>query len=55
LNSLVSQGLITAYKDLSVIQDTVDPRQWDISVRVQPTYPVNFIYIKVSLGQLASG
>lgn len=52
LNSLVSQGLITAYKDLSVKRDDVDPRQWDISVRVQPTYPVNFIYIKVSVGQL---
>jgi hypothetical protein len=52
LNSLVSQGLITNYKDLSVQRDDVDPRQWNISVRVQPTYPVNFIYIKVSLGQL---
>ena len=52
LNSLVSQGLITQYKDLAVIRDDVDPRQWNISVRVQPTYPVNFIYIKVSLGQL---
>lgn len=52
LNSLVSQGLITAYRDLSVARDGVDPTQWNISVRCQPTYPVNFIYIKVSLGQL---
>jgi hypothetical protein len=52
LNSLVSQGLITQYKDLSVARDDVDPRQWNITVRVQPTYPVNFIYIKVSLGQV---
>lgn len=52
LNSLVSQGLITQYKDLSVVRDDVDPTQWNITVRVQPTYPVNFIYIKVSLGQL---
>lgn len=52
LNSLVSQGLITNYKDLSVKRDDVDPRQWNITVRVQPTYPVNFIYIKVGLGQL---
>jgi hypothetical protein len=51
LNSLVSQGLITQYKDLSVQKDDVDPRQWNINVRVQPTYPVNFIYIKISLGQ----
>lgn len=52
LNSLVSQGLITQYKDFSVTRDDVDPTQWNITVRVQPTYPVNFIYIKVSLGQL---
>lgn len=52
LNSLVSQGLITKYADLAVQRDDVDPRQWNISVRVQPTYPVNFIYIKVSLGQI---
>ena len=52
LNSLVSQGLITKYIDLSVNRDGVDPRQWNIAVRVQPTYPINFIYIKVSLGQL---
>jgi len=54
LNSLVSQGLITAYKNLSVTQDSVDPRQWDIAVSVQPTYPLNWIYIKVSVGQLSS-
>lgn len=52
LNSLVSQGLITQYKDFSVVRDDVDPRQWNVTVRVQPTYPVNFIYIKVSLGQI---
>ncbi len=52
LNSLISQGLITNFKDLSVVRDDVDPRQWNITVRVQPTYPVNFVYIKVSLGQL---
>jgi len=52
LNSLISQGLITAFKDLSVQRDDVDPTQWDIGVRVQPTYPVNFIYIKVSVGRL---
>ncbi len=52
LNALVSQGLITAYKDFSVKKDETNPTQWNITVRVQPTYPVNFIYIKVSLGQL---
>jgi hypothetical protein len=52
LNSFLSQGLITAFKDVSVSRDTVDPTQWNVSVRVQPTYPVNFIYIRVGLGVL---
>lgn len=52
LNGLVSQGIITDFADLVVVRDTVDPRQWNISVRVQPTYPVNFIYIKIVIGQI---
>lgn len=52
LNAFVSQGLITGFADLSVKRDSADPRQWNISVRVQPTYPVNFIYIKIAIGQI---
>jgi hypothetical protein len=52
LNALISQGIITNFADLTVKRDSVDPRQWNISVRVQPAYPVNFIYIKVALGQI---
>jgi hypothetical protein len=53
LNSLVSpQGIITAFKDLSVQQDDVDPRQFDISVRCAPVYGLNWVYVKVSVGQL---
>jgi len=52
LNALVGQGLITAYAGLQVAQDSVDPTQWNIVVAVQPTYPVNFIYIKVNLGKI---
>ena len=52
MKSFVSQGIITAYQDLSVKRDAVDPRQWNISVGVQPTYPVNWIYIRVNLGVL---
>lgn len=55
LNSLVGQGLITAYSNLSVMQDTVDPRQWDISVSVLPAYPLNWIFIKVNVGSLNIG
>lgn len=52
LSSFISQGLITAYKDLVVERDSVDPRQYNIAVSVQPTYPVNYIYLKVSIGTL---
>ncbi len=52
LNSFISQGLITAYADLSIARDEVDPRQWNISVRVQPNYPVNWVFIKVGVGVL---
>lgn len=54
LNSLVSQGLITAYKGLTVVRDQVDPRQWNIIVSVQPVYPLNWIYIKVNVGNLGA-
>jgi hypothetical protein len=52
LTGAISQGLITAFKDLLVQRDTVDPTQWDISARVQPVYPVNFVFIKISIGLL---
>lgn len=54
LNSLISQGLITAFQGLTVVQDTVDPRQWDITVQVQPTYPINWIYIQVTVTNLGA-
>jgi hypothetical protein len=54
LQALVSQSLITAFQGLTVQQDPVDPRQWDISVAVQPTYPINWIYITVTVGNLGA-
>lgn len=50
LNAFVSQNYITAYKNLSVSRDEVEPRQWNIVVEVQPNYPVNWIFIDVSVG-----
>jgi len=52
LNSFMTQGLITNFANLSVINDPVEPRQWDISVMVQPVYPVNWIYITVGVGTI---
>lgn len=50
LQSFIAGGLITAYTNLKVARDKVDPRQWNITVQVQPVYPVNFIYIRIGLG-----
>jgi hypothetical protein len=52
LNAFINQGLITAYKDVAVQRDAVDPRQYNISCKVQPTYPVNWIYIRVGIGTI---
>ncbi len=50
--SFVSQGLITKFADIKVARDSVDPRQWDCSMSVQPTYSVNWISIKIGVGLL---
>lgn len=50
LRALTSQGLLTTFKNLSVKRDQVEPRQWNVSVEVQPTLPVNWIFIDVSVG-----
>ncbi len=50
LTAFVSQGLITQYGAVVVKRDAVEPRQWNVRFKVQPTYPVNWIYIKFQLG-----
>jgi hypothetical protein len=50
LNGFITQQLITAYTGLTVVQDSVEPRQVDVSVVVSPTYPLNWIYINVGVG-----
>jgi hypothetical protein len=50
--SFVSSQIITAYKDITVKRDATDPTQWNVTLAVQPTYPVNFIYIQVGIGIL---
>lgn len=52
MNSFIGQGLITQWRDLKISRDNVDPTQWNITVKVQPVYPVNFIFIRVSIGLL---
>jgi len=50
LIALTTRRLITRFTDVVVQRDPVEPRQWNIGVSVQPTYPVNWIYIRVDLG-----
>ena len=50
LGAFVSQNLITAYRNLSVTRDEVEPRQYNVRVEVQPNYPVNWIFVDVSVG-----
>jgi hypothetical protein len=50
LNAFVSQNLITAYRNLSVSRDEVEPRQYNIVLEIQPNYPVNWIFIDISVG-----
>ena len=52
MQAFISQGLITNFADLQVARDSVEPRQWNIRVAVQPVYPVNWIYIRVNVGLL---
>lgn len=50
--SFITRRLITAFANLTVVRDPVEPRQWNIRLAVQPTYPVNWIYIRVGIGLL---
>lgn len=50
-HAFLSQRMITDFKDLIVARDLVEPRQWNVSIRVQPTYPVNWLYVKISVGR----
>jgi hypothetical protein len=50
LNAFVAQNLITAYRNLSVVRDSVEPRQYNVVVEVAPTYPVNWIFVDISVG-----
>jgi hypothetical protein len=52
MQSFISSGYITSFTDLKVVRDKVEPRQWNITVKVQPVYPINWIYIKVNIGTI---
>lgn len=52
MQTFIQQRLITAYDGLTVNRDSVEPRQWNITVNVQPVYPINWVYLIISVGRL---
>ena len=54
INAFIAEGIITDYRNLSISRDSVDPRQWNVSMELQPNYPVNWIFIDVSIGLLTT-
>lgn len=50
LNSQVSQGLITAFANITVARDSVEPRQWNVFATYQPSYPIDYIFIDLEVG-----
>jgi len=50
LNSFVSEGILSSFRNLNVTRDEVDPRQYNIIVEVEPVYPNNWVFIDISLG-----
>jgi hypothetical protein len=52
MQTFIQQRLVTAYDGLTVNRDSVEPRQWNITVTVQPVYPVNWLYILINVGRL---
>jgi len=54
INAFISEGIITDFRNLTIARDPVDPRQWNVTVELQPNYPVNWIFIDVSVGLLTT-
>lgn len=52
LKGMQNQKIITAFKDVRVAQNETDPRQWDVTCRVRPSYPVNWIYVRIEVGDV---
>jgi hypothetical protein len=50
MSAMVSQGLATAYKNVRVEQDKVDPRQINVYLQFSPAYPINYVFIDIEVG-----
>lgn len=52
MSALVAQNLVTDFNNIKVERDKVDPRQWNVFLRFQPAYPINYIFIDIEVGVL---
>jgi hypothetical protein len=50
MSALVTQGLVTGYKNIRVEQDKVDPRQINVYLQFAPAYPINYVFIDIEVG-----
>jgi len=50
MSAMVSQGLVTSYKNVRVEQDKVDPRQINVYLQFSPAYPINYVFIDIEVG-----
>jgi hypothetical protein len=50
MTGMVSQGLVTSFKNIKVQQDKVDPRQINVFLQFTPAYPINYVFIDIEVG-----
>jgi hypothetical protein len=50
MSGMISQGLVSSYKDITVERDKIDPRQMNVFLRFIPAYPINYVYIDIEVG-----
>lgn len=50
MGALVTQGLVSNFKNVRVEKDKVDPRQYNVYLQFSPNYPINFIFIDLTVG-----
>ncbi len=53
MSGLISQGLVTDFRNIKVERDKVDPRQWNAFVRFSPSYPINYAFVDIEVGVTA--
>lgn len=50
LEQLQSQGIINTFANISVRQDANEPRQINVSFDITPVFPLNWIFVRFSVG-----